>query len=328
MSIHSTQVAALVQDIGNKAIIDGYAKHPPIYPQFCDVRQHDPRNEFGLKFTAYTGAGKFKETEEFEANFSDTIAKARSGQVKVREWTKSFQVAYRTLDAIGAVGKVGDDIVKNATMWGVAALRTKDDFVAGVLQYGTLTAGSTKYFDNSYTDNADPNAKFIFDGLPFFDTAHTDLAAATYSNHEPTGSLTAANLETYLNTMRSTNAVDDRGEVIYNEPDVLVVPPGLEQTAIRVIQSEFQPGSANNDVNAIRNRFKVVSNPFIRLAASASAGWLGTAGVGLFVVEDGIPVLTTTDDPIHRCVIVSAVMKYGAGVEDWRPWFNFGKAAA
>ena len=29
MSIHSTQVAALVQDIGNKAIIDGYAKHRP-----------------------------------------------------------------------------------------------------------------------------------------------------------------------------------------------------------------------------------------------------------------------------------------------------------
>jgi hypothetical protein len=46
---------------------------------------------------------------------------------------------------------------------------------------------------------------------------------------------------------------DDRGLIISVQPDKLVVPPQLVFVADRILQSDLRSGTADNDVNAIKN---------------------------------------------------------------------------
>lgn len=47
--------------------------------------------------------------------------------------------------------------------------------------------------------------------------------------------------------------VNERGMLIAAKPKKLVVPVGLQFTATRILKTENRPGSADNDVNALRN---------------------------------------------------------------------------
>jgi len=50
--------------------------------------------------------------------------------------------------------------------------------------------------------------------------------------------------------------------------DTLIIPPALEDTANRIINSQYLPGSSNNDINPLYNKVKVVVWP--RLSANSA----------------------------------------------------------
>jgi len=50
-----------------------------------------------------------------------------------------------------------------------------------------------------------------------------------------------------------TDFVNEAGLKIYAMAKTLVIPPQLEATAVRLTKTELRPGTANNDVNAIRS---------------------------------------------------------------------------
>jgi hypothetical protein len=90
------------------------------------------------------------------------------------------------------------------------------------------------------------------DGVSLFNTAHS-VDGATYSN--------APNIPVDLNeaTLLSAmiairrNFVDQAGLKFHARAKKLVIPPELEPVAIRLLNTELRPGTADNDVNAIRS---------------------------------------------------------------------------
>ena len=51
---------------------------------------------------------------------------------------------------------------------------------------------------------------------------------------------------------------DDRGELVVSMPDVILVPPELEEAAWTVVNTMNKPGGANNDANYVRSKINRV----------------------------------------------------------------------
>jgi len=102
-------------------------------------------------------------------------------------------------------------------------------------------------FDSSYTYG---------DGVELCSTAHPLVSGGTNSN-EPS---TAADLnETSLEQAVIDIAAwtDERGLLMAARPRKLIVPPALQFTATRLLETEQRVGTADNDLNAIKSNGSV-----------------------------------------------------------------------
>jgi len=103
--------------------------------------------------------------------------------------------------------------------------------------------------NNGFTNSA---AYYGGDGVPLFSTSHPTVAGGTNSNTQTT--------PTDLNETALENAViqiaawtDERGLLIAAQPRKLVVPPGNQFVATRLLETELRVSTADNDINAIKN---------------------------------------------------------------------------
>jgi phage major head subunit gpT-like protein len=101
-------------------------------------------------------------------------------------------------------------------------------------------------------NNAFSSATTYGDGVELCSTAHPLVNGATNSN-EPT---TAADLnETSLEAaiIQIAGWTDERGLLIASQPRKLIIPANLQFVATRLLETEGRVGTADNDVNALRN---------------------------------------------------------------------------
>lgn len=91
----------------------------------------------------------------------------------------------------------------------------------------------------------------VGDSVPLYSTAHPQVAGPTISN---TPSVAVDLNETSLEaaTIQIAKWTDDRGKLINARVRKMIVPVDEQYTAIRTLETQLQPGTANNDVNAIR----------------------------------------------------------------------------
>lgn len=91
------------------------------------------------------------------------------------------------------------------------------------------------------------------DGKSLLATDHPLLGGGTMSNKLSTpADIGETAIEQLLIQIRKT--VDDRGVPIAIMPEKLIIPPELEYTAIRLLESPRRAGTADNDVNAIERK--------------------------------------------------------------------------
>jgi hypothetical protein len=90
------------------------------------------------------------------------------------------------------------------------------------------------------------------DGQALFSTAHPLVSGGVNSNTPAT--------QADLNETSLENAViqiaawtDERGLLIAAKPTKLIVPPSLQFVATRLLETELRVGTADNDINAIKN---------------------------------------------------------------------------
>jgi hypothetical protein len=113
----------------------------------------------------------------------------------------------------------------------------------------TKQVKAANVLNNGFTNTA---AYYGGDGVPLFATNHPLVNGATNSNTQST--------PTDLNETALENAViqiaawtDERGLLIAAQPRKLIVPPGNQFVATRLLETELRVATADNDINAIKN---------------------------------------------------------------------------
>lgn len=123
-----------------------------------------------------------------------------------------------------------------------------------VLFYGTHTSpGSSVTFSNVISDGTNTNPPLSYEAIKY-------MRAQGAVHRDP------------ANLIRPIN---------YN---LLIVPPALETLANRIINSQYLPGSANNDINPVFGKMKVVVWPRLQLASDGtdtSAYWFMADEAGI-----------------------------------------------
>ena len=90
------------------------------------------------------------------------------------------------------------------------------------------------------------------DNVPLFSNAHPLVGGGTNSNVPGTpADLNETSLENAV--IQIAAWTDERGLLIAAKPVKLVIPPALQFVATRLLETELRVGTADNDINAIKN---------------------------------------------------------------------------
>ena len=97
------------------------------------------------------------------------------------------------------------------------------------------------------------NAAFLGgDGVTLFNAAHPTVSGGGNSNRPAVGvDLSEAALEAAV--IQIAAWTDERGLLIASKPRRLIIPPALQFVATRLLDTQLRVGTADNDLNALRN---------------------------------------------------------------------------
>lgn len=103
-----------------------------------------------------------------------------------------------------------------------------------------------------------------YDGQYFFDTDHASGESGTQSN-KGTSELDAAALQAAITAMMKFK--DDRGRFLGVVPDLLVVPPDLQWTAMELLESTYWPeegaATARLSSNVLKGKLDLLVSPYL-----------------------------------------------------------------
>jgi hypothetical protein len=116
------------------------------------------------------------------------------------------------------------------------------------------------------------------DGQPLFSTAHPLVSGGTNSNTPATQTdLNETSLEAAV--IQIAAWTDERGLLIAAKPRKLVVPPNLMFVATRLLETELRVGTADNDINAIKNNGSIPEGYTVNHFLTDTNGWFLTTDV-------------------------------------------------
>lgn len=145
---------------------------------------------------------------------------------------------------------------------------------------------------------------------------HSPNKAGTTQDNNFALSLTADNVETVRQAMMAFT--DDTGELVGVMPNLLIVPPELENQAKVITQSEYKIGSMDNDINPQRGRFSYLVWHYL---TDANAWFMvdSTLMKMSLIWFNRIPLniyRKNQDDSVFAVYV--ARMRYSYGWRDWR----------
>lgn len=320
-SVDPTQVPGLVTDAGYPVLLTSYDQEPAMRGSlFRSV----PLSVgiYGFTGRVLVGADSPAETPFGAPSHSRTFDEGYQFYSRVRKLQEDLVIQEEMLRSPNAAAAIAEFVGSASARFGAGFQRKKEEIAAALFVNGALTAGHKATFDGSYPGHADPYPKFIYDGKPFFAASgngHPLYLDSSVTKYNKTAtSLDSTNLEAARILMTRTNAVDEANQPIRIDPDVLLVPPELEQTADILLGTTQAPGTALNDVNTQRGRYTRVTWRYL----TDTNGWfLGARGRGLAFADSGAPMIeTSAPDPKTGSVTVRFVSYVAAWVEDWRYW--------
>lgn len=163
------------------------------------------------------------------------------------------------------------------------------------------------------------SAETAIDGLSVFNTAHVNLkTGTTWSNRAAIG-LSQTALQDAVTAF--TNMTDGTGKKIMMNAERLFIPPELAFTAKELLDSELQPYSADNTVNAAKGLMTYTINPYI----NDTNAWfirapLSDINAHFFFRER--PMQDAWDDRKSRVSAFAVLVRIGWGVSDPRGLYS------
>ena len=245
MPITSANWAELLTPQTSAAFVQGYTafgRRGSMIPELYNMPTSDRAFEehigvgvLGSKFHRLTSTGRVV-YDEPEKGFKKTWTH--------EEYAKGFVVQRKMVD-----DNRFSDIMDLATSLGDAAFRNREKSAAAT-------------FANAFSAVTDQTTLDDFgfpiggaDSVALCSTAHPySQADSTTQSNEGTLALTADNLGTTRQLHMALT--DDKGDILNIMPDVVLIPPELEDTAIKAGASAQEPDTANNAVNPQQGRFR------------------------------------------------------------------------
>ena len=208
---------------------------------------------FGLEYARYDNeAAELYDTESSERAFEEEVMLSGFGSAPVKSEGSAVsfddaQEAYTaryTMETIALAFSITEEAIEDNLYDRLASRYTKAL---------ARSMSNTKQVKGAATLNNAFDSNFVGgDGLELCSTAHVLVNGNTFAN-EPT---TAADLnETSLENglIDIAGFVDERGLKVSVRGMKMFVPPALQFVADRLLESTLRPGTADNDINAVRN---------------------------------------------------------------------------
>ncbi len=116
------------------------------------------------------------------------------------------------------------------------------------------------------------------DGVTLFSTAHPLVSGGVNSNRPATGAdLNETSLENAV--IQIAAWTDERGLLIAAQPRKLIIPPALQFVATRLLETNLRVGTADNDINAIKNNGSIPEGYAINHYLTDTNAWFLTTDV-------------------------------------------------
>jgi hypothetical protein len=236
---------------------------------------------FGLEYARYGEEHKeIYETETSERSFEEETKLSGFSAAPVKNEGQAIaydnaQEAWTTRynhETIALGFSITEEAVEDNLYDSLSARYTKG--LARAMAY-TKQVKAAAVINNGFTNSSQ---YYGGDGVPLFSTAHPLTGGGTNSNRPTTGAdLNETSLEAAV--IQIAAWTDERGLLIAAKPKKLIVPPALQFVATRLLETSLRVGTADNDINALKNNGSVAEGYTVNNFLTDSNGWYLTTDV-------------------------------------------------
>ena len=300
---------------------EAYDGEDTVYDRIAEVIAIDSGD--GTKGTEVIGVSKLKEIPDGQEIPLTEPAEGWTWYIRFKTYKDQIALTDDMLSDVQE-GKLNADIMEFARGWGEGVRITEEEAVAGLFNQGAKTAGDKGVFDGSFTNNDDPNPKHIYDAKPFFGTGATyghpfKLKPATKLNNLTASlNLTYDNIQTVYSSMTVTNAVNERGEKVKIEPNVIVTNPKNRFVLDQILESVYEIDAYGNK-NVLEGMFAPV---YWRYIEDDDAWFMGKASKGIRFYDRLPAKITVYRDEKTDTWFAKIKRRFGIGVVQWRYWYG------
>jgi hypothetical protein len=236
---------------------------------------------FGLEYKRYGEEHKeIYETEKSERSFEEETklsgfsaapVKNEGSAIAYDNAQEAFTARYNH-ETIALGFSVTEEAIEDNLYDSLSARYTKA--LARAMAY-TKQVKAASILNNGFTNSSQ---FYGGDGVPLFSTAHPLVAGGTNSNRPTTGAdLNETSLENAV--IQIAAWTDERGLLIAAQPRKLIIPPALQFVATRLLETNLRVGTADNDINAIKNNGSIPEGYAINHYLTDTNAWFLTTDV-------------------------------------------------
>ena len=236
---------------------------------------------FGLEYAQYGQQHKeIYDTESSERSFEEETklsgfsaapVKNEGSAIAYDNAQEAFTARYNH-ETIALGFSLTEEAIEDNLYDSLSARYTKA--LARAMAY-TKQVKSAAVLNNGFTNSA---AYYGGDGVPLFSASHPLITGGVNSNIPTTAAdLNETSLEAAV--IQISLWTDERGLLIASKPKKLVVPSSLQFVATRLLETELRVGTADNDINAIKNNGSVSEGYCVNHYLTDTNAWFLTTDV-------------------------------------------------
>jgi hypothetical protein len=236
---------------------------------------------FGMEYARYGEEHKeIYETETSERSFEEETklsgfsaapVKNEGSAIAYDNAQEAWSTRY-THETIALGFSITEEAVEDNLYDSLSARYTKS--LARAMAY-TKQVKAAAVLNNGFTNSA---AYYGGDGVPLFSTSHPTVGGGVNSNTPSTQvDLNETSLEAAV--IQIAAWTDERGLLIAAKPKKMIVPPSLMFVAKRLLDTELRVGTADNDINALKQMGAIPEGYTVNHYLTDTNGWFLTTDV-------------------------------------------------